>query len=394
MDSEAPSLAVLVRENQQEILDRWRQLVRQLESAKSLDVPTLNDHIPELISDIADAYDRFGLVANTTSSVDGAPSTPKLEATMPTQASQTADLHGEQRLQDGFDLAEVVAEYSIFRDVLIELLVRHRLAITTQRLHAINCVVDASIARAVQSYAEQHSAQLQRAHREHLRFLSHDLRSPLQAISLSVARLGREGRLGPGDDLLTRLAESLQRNSSRLLKLVNEILQAGEPDAIESASPREVDLWIVVERLIDELGPLAEEQKMRLINAVDANAVFDFDPPMLDRMLQNLICNGIAAGTGGHVTISAPPGLAGRRAIQVSSWPGQMTDEQIDRLNAPLPHRAIDQTASGRGLSIIRQFADANGARIDVIQSPRDGVTITISPAAADRLPPQPGHQA
>ncbi len=394
MDSKAPPLAELIREHQQAILVRWRQLVRQLDSARSLDVPTLNDHIPELIGDIADAFARFGLVANDASSADGSPGTPKLEASMPTQASQTAELHGKQRLRDGFDLAEVVAEYSLFRDVLIELLIQHNLAITIQRLHAINCVVDASIARAVQAYAGQRSAQLKHAHREHLRFLSHDLRSPLQAITLSVARLERQGRLGPGDEKMNRLAQSLQRNSTRLLKLVNDNLQAAEQDAVQVASPREIDLWVVVERLIEELGPLADVRQMSLVNEVDPDALFEFDPPMLDRMLQNLMCNAIAAGTDGRVTISAPPGRTGRRVVKVNNWPGQMSDEQATRLNAPLSQRAIDNGVTGRGLSIVRQFADANGSRIDVTQTAGDGVTITISPADADRIPPLPDCRA
>ena len=39
-------LAALIKQERQALLSRWRQQVRQLPSARQLDVPTLNDHIP------------------------------------------------------------------------------------------------------------------------------------------------------------------------------------------------------------------------------------------------------------------------------------------------------------------------------------------------------------
>jgi two-component system, OmpR family, phosphate regulon sensor histidine kinase PhoR len=48
-------LAALVQHERQTLLSRWRHQVRQLPSARRLDVPTLNDHIPGLLDELAAA---------------------------------------------------------------------------------------------------------------------------------------------------------------------------------------------------------------------------------------------------------------------------------------------------------------------------------------------------
>ena len=40
------TLAMLIRRNREPLLARWREEVRELPSARDLDTPTLDDHIP------------------------------------------------------------------------------------------------------------------------------------------------------------------------------------------------------------------------------------------------------------------------------------------------------------------------------------------------------------
>ena len=286
-------LANLVRDNSKLLLSRWRVLVRELESAKHLDIPTLNDHVPVLIVDIANAFDRFGEVPSGSRNNAASVSPNAGTCDVVQNATESADIHGEQRLHAGFDLEEVVAEYGIFRDVLIELLDENQLRINPARLNAINSVMDVAIARAVQTYAKHREEQLREAHQKHLLFVTHDLRSPLQAISLAVARLELQSRLGQHDPAMSRLAGTLQRSSDRLLALVNEIMKTDDEDDTQIASVREVELWIVVERLIAELTPLAEQRSVQLSNEVPDGTFVNFDPMMLERVLQNLISNAI-----------------------------------------------------------------------------------------------------
>src|SRR5688500_7749272 len=91
-------LAALIKQERQTLLARWRQQVRELPSARQLDIPTLNDHIPSLLDELATALQS------------------KSDQTIPEALSQSSPpAHGLQRLQEAFDIEEVVAEYNVLR---------------------------------------------------------------------------------------------------------------------------------------------------------------------------------------------------------------------------------------------------------------------------------------
>ncbi|HZI87084.1 MAG TPA: hypothetical protein VFD48_09630, partial [Pyrinomonadaceae bacterium] len=48
------TLAALIRLERDTLLAEWRQEVRQLSVAHHLDVPTLNNHIPDLLEELAE----------------------------------------------------------------------------------------------------------------------------------------------------------------------------------------------------------------------------------------------------------------------------------------------------------------------------------------------------
>ncbi|MGC1481941.1 MAG: RsbRD N-terminal domain-containing protein [Chthoniobacterales bacterium] len=80
-------LAALIESDLDSIVARWRNEVRALPSARDLDVPTLNDHIPELLKELA-----AGLKANSDQSIPEA------------VAGSSPPIHGLQRLKDAYDI--------------------------------------------------------------------------------------------------------------------------------------------------------------------------------------------------------------------------------------------------------------------------------------------------
>src|SRR5436190_2775583 len=169
MSSERPldQLAALIRRAKSSILTRWGQQVRELPSARSLDTPALNDHIPGLLDELADAL----------AAKDG--------GTIPEKFSEDSPpAHGLQRLQEAFDIEEVVAEYNILRGCIHDLAENHHLDIRGRPFHIINRVLDHAIGRALQAYATQRALEVQQRREEYLAFVAHDLRTPLNAIAL------------------------------------------------------------------------------------------------------------------------------------------------------------------------------------------------------------------
>jgi two-component system, OmpR family, phosphate regulon sensor histidine kinase PhoR len=49
-------VATLIERERDTLLTRWRGQVRQLPSAKGLDTPTLNDHVPVLLDELVTAF--------------------------------------------------------------------------------------------------------------------------------------------------------------------------------------------------------------------------------------------------------------------------------------------------------------------------------------------------
>jgi hypothetical protein len=48
-------MAALIRQQREAVLSSWRKQVKQFPSARNLDTPTLNDHIPQLLDELAAA---------------------------------------------------------------------------------------------------------------------------------------------------------------------------------------------------------------------------------------------------------------------------------------------------------------------------------------------------
>src|SRR5262245_31823751 len=139
------ALPALIRANRGLLLRQWRRHVKRLPDARHLDTPTLDDHIPQLLDEIADALESQPGETITERVIQGTP-----------------PAHGRQRLHDGFDIEEVVAEYNILRGCIHDLAERHGIHITGQSFHVVNRVLDQAIGLAVQTYATHRTLEVQR----------------------------------------------------------------------------------------------------------------------------------------------------------------------------------------------------------------------------------------
>jgi hypothetical protein len=95
-------LAQLIDTHKQEVLARWKELVRTLSDAQHLSEESLEDHVPDLIDWLVgrlrerDATDVLG-------------------------SQLLSRVHAFQRVGDDFDLVELLAELAVLRDVLLGL---------------------------------------------------------------------------------------------------------------------------------------------------------------------------------------------------------------------------------------------------------------------------------
>lgn len=357
-------LAALVKQERLPLLMRWRQQVRHLPSARLLDVPTLNDHIPGLLDELAAAFQSNS------------------DQTIPEALSEgSPPAHGLQRLQEAFDIEEVVAEYNILRACIHDLADDHGLRLQGKPFHIINRVLDHAIGLALQTYASQRALEVQRRREEYLAFVAHDLRTPLMAISLA----GRILETTPaGRDAETaQMLNALRRNVQHLERLVTSVLEENANLQTETGitlERRELDLWPLVEALIHDLHPVAGTNSTRLINKVPDDLVIYADASLMRRVFQNLLGNAIKYTPRGEVVLGA------RELVEEGAVECWVSDN-----GAGIPEALLEEVfekgetdpetagGTGLGLAIVKTFTEAHGGHVTVESKEGVGSTFRFS---------------
>jgi two-component system phosphate regulon sensor histidine kinase PhoR len=348
------------------VLTSWRQQVKQLPSAQNLDIPALNDHIPYFLEELAVA-----LQSQCRETIPEA-----LEGSSP-------PAHGLQRLQEAFDLEEVVAEYNILRGCLHALAEKNGLSIQGEAFHIMNRVLDQAIGLAVQTYATQRALEVQRRREEYLAFVAHDLRTPLNAISLAARVLdvtfGEPGERAESAKML----KTLGRNVQHLQKLVDKIIQENINLRTETGirlERREFDLWPLVEALIHDLRPVAGTGSTQLINKVPQGLVVYADASLLRRVFQNLIANAIKYTPRGKVLITAQElSAAGMVECRVTDNGTGIPEERLEKVFDELETDSQSEGGLGLGLAIVKTFVEAHGGRVAVESKPGLGSTFEFT---------------
>lgn len=346
-------LATLIQEERETLLTTWRTELRQLASAKRLDTPTLNDHIPGFLDELC-----VSLRSN---------SIPTIAEALDTRSPPA---HGIQRLHDGFDIEEVIAEYNILRGCIHDLGERHGLTLQGKPFHVINGVLDRAIGSAVETYSTQKALEIQHRREEYLAFVAHDLRTPLNAISLATRVLEM---LLPKQDVpveMGQMLKSLRRNVLQLDALVNKVLEENtnlQTEVGVKLALRTLDLWPLVEALIHDLHPVAGTSSTRLINEVPEDLMVYADASLLRRIFQNLIANAIKYTPRGEIRISARE-LAENGEVECSiSDNGAGISE--DRLQLVFEKFETDDQHDGSlglGLAIVKTFVEAHQGQVHV----------------------------
>lgn len=355
-------LGELIESHRSELLSDWHREVGLLPGAEQLDVPTITDHIPQLLTELAQNLRSDRTEANVIAS--------------PAE-------HGVQRWRVGFDITEVVAEYGILRTCIYRLAEKYHLPLTTQSACIVNTVFDNAVAQAVKAYATHMTVELQKRREEHLSFVIHDLRTPLQAVSLAATMLERSLPEESKPELFATSLSMLRRNIGRLDVLIKRVLQEegnlqlGDSPKVEK---REFDLWSLVESIIQDLYPLANDAHTTLVNNVPPDMTIFADARLLGQVFQNLIANAIKFTPNGKIVVGAQL----RDGEDIARCWVQDTGAGIDpeRLDKIFDKLETDQQPGkrgvGLGLAIVKQIVELHGGTVVVESRVGEGSIFTL----------------
>jgi two-component system sensor histidine kinase KdpD len=220
-----------------------------------------------------------------------------------------------------------------------------------------------------------------------LRAVSHDLRSPLTAISAAGEAIASPALSQSERD---ELAAVIQEEARRLSRLVDNLLDLSRLEA-GAAEPRRD--WTSIEEVIRaalaEIGAGQDEFGLSIDRELPLVSV---DPVQMERAFVNVLENA-HRHSGGHpvsvraraVRSLAGPGGgqgAGDRVIVriVDRGPG-IPPAQLERVFEPFYRAgtpAGGQRGSGLGLAIARGFAEANAGSLHVESLPGQGATFVF----------------
>lgn len=216
--------------------------------------------------------------------------------------------------------------------------------------------------------------------RQFLMSVSHDLKTPLTAIS------GYAEALSDGAATDSRAAGEIIRNhASRLNRLVGDLLDLAKLDANRFRfNVRPFDLGVVAGRTVAGQTKQAEQHGLALrsegLSTVMVNADADRSAQAIGNLIDNAIKFADSAITVLVDTQTTPEGQWAVVAVQ-DDGPGIPEADLLhifDRLytGAAQPKRAENPT--GLGLAIVRELVHAMGGRVAAANNPTGGASLGI----------------
>lgn len=208
-----------------------------------------------------------------------------------------------------------------------------------------------------------------------LHAISHDLRSPLTAITTALAGLRASWDGGDREELLWVVEEEAER----LNRMVTDLLDLSRIEA-GAVDPQTdwCDLGDVVASAVAEARARRGDHPIAL--RLDALPLVRADAAQLERVFANLIENAIKfSEDGAPVAITAAVG-GSRVVIRVTNRGRPIPQSQRRHVFEPFFRGREGATGAGLGLAICRGFVEANGGQIMLQSPPRDGgATFAVS---------------
>ncbi|MEK8051730.1 transporter substrate-binding domain-containing protein [Ideonella sp. DXS22W] len=232
---------------------------------------------------------------------------------------------------------------------------------------------------------------------------SHELRGPLQAVTLALQRLSE----GPLDEAQRQVCRIAQDSSSALTQLIDDVLDLARFEAGRlTLHPAPLDLSALMAQLVDNHRLAAESRGLRLGLQIDPAVPRRVlaDGLRLRQLLVNLIGNAVKYTPRGEVQVSAQchasvDGRDDRLLITVRDTGVGIRVERQHALFEPFgtlhaPAEAPPEGSTGLGLAICKRLVEAMQGVIALDSEPGRGTTVTVNLPLPPPAPEPPPAQA
>ncbi len=368
-------LADFILENVEPILVEWEAFARGIMPGEKMDKPALRDHAGEIL--LATVDDMRSAQSSTERSARSRGHHQKEGASL----NGASEQHAIDRLGSGFDLLELVSEYRALRASVLRLWHESGARPNDRDVDDVtrfNESIDQSLTKAVSSYTKR----VDQSRDLFLAILSHDLRNPLNSISMSASLLPH--LLQPATeavDVVSQIAtnaEVMARMISDLLDYTRTRLGAGMP-----VSPAPMDLGMLCKELHNEFRSAHPHRKIELLSEGDLTGHWDID--RLRQAIANLLGNAIQHSPESALVELRLSGEPTDVVLAVFNGGPPIPPGELPRIFDPLvrgssaEHPKVNRPGSiGLGLYIASEIAGSHGGTVTVTSSQEKGTLFTV----------------
>ncbi|PMX02846.1 two-component sensor histidine kinase [Pseudomonas sp. FW215-R2] len=368
-------LSEFIRQHADHIVEEWEQFARTITpAADNMDQTALRDHAKAILLAAARDMDTAQTASEQIAKAkgEGPEKTPSLD--------EAGASHGELRHTVGFDLVQMTSEFRHLRACVIRLWVNSLQSPDMtyfQDMIRFNEAIDEALAESTAAYAEQ----VNRSRDIFLAILGHDLRAPLQAVSMSTEVLMRKTTL-EGDALTCAL--NIKHGARHMAAMVSDLLELVRSRLGKSLpiNPVPMDLAEAARRAIAEACAGNPECDPTLTISGDTRGAWDAG--RIDQLLQNLIGNALQHGSDPREVSVDLRGDTDNVCLSVHNDGTPIPEEAIGTIFDPLVRSADEElgqpsTSLGLGLFIVKEVVTAHGGTIEVSSSEADGTLFSVT---------------
>jgi signal transduction histidine kinase len=361
---EPKSLSAFIQGNHREIIGEFSAFARTLMPPDSLMTDQeLRDHSEELLLAIAEDLDTEQSSKEQSQKSRGHGSAKIMGV--------SGRLHADGRLHHGFTLVQVLAEFRALRASVLRLYQLSGEA-DLAGVRRFNEAIDEALTESMTRY----SAQTNLYRDQFVGILSHDLRSPLGAITAGAALLAHAAA---DDQRQARVAARILNSAQRMERMIADLLDLTRTrlGGVIPLKAVRTDLQSVCEEVVLEVRASYPDAVVHFESR--GNVTGNWDADRLAQVVSNLVVNAIEHGGKTPVTLVVSENRE-RVRLTVHNEGDPILPHAQGKIFEPLTRGTSDGAHNlGLGLFIARVIVVAHGGELRLSSSEESGTTFELT---------------
>lgn len=365
MTRAAVGLAEFIDSERIAIVAEWEIFARSVAPPGGMTAVALRDHAHEILTAVVGDMRSRQTDAEQAEKSKGRGSAQRLE--------EIGRIHAVLRIENGFKVGEIVAEYRALRASVLRLwedkgsdpagVTRFNEAVDEALTEAVACFV-----KTTEHYRDQS-----------LGILGHDLRNPLSAIIMGATVLVAAEKL---DDKSVLIASRMLSSGKRMNRMIDDLLDLTRTrfgDRIPIVR-QPMDLEPVCAQVVAELDGLVPAGALRFTAQGDLRGEWDGD--RIAQVLSNLVRNAIQHGAEGEPISLVAQGGGFAVTLAIRNAGPAIPARVLGTIFEPMVRHVGGKRTNGGlglGLYIAAQIVLSHEGTLGVTSTDADGTTFTVS---------------